>query len=365
MSIDYYQILGVSKGASDDELKTAYRKKAMEHHPDKNKGDPDSEKRFKEVNEAYDVLKDPKKKAMYDAGAYDPSNSAGYNQSNSGGFGGFEGFGGFSGFEDIFEQMMGGGSRRRQEPEKGSDLLYNLSISLEDAYNGIEKEITINTYCKCSVCSGSGANGMPEYVACSACGGRGKVRKKAGFFSVEQVCNACYGVGRSIKNACKKCSATGREKRNRTLNVKIPAGIENGMRVRLTGEGEAGMNGVRAGDLYVSVNITPNYTFSRQHSDLFMQVSIPMSLASLGDTITIKTIDGSEIEVKIPAGVNSGQRIRIKDKGMKNLNNNSKGDLYIDILVETPAKLSKDQAEALKKLFPIDEKKKYSIKSQK
>ncbi len=366
MSKNYYDILGVSKSASESDLKSAFRKLAMQYHPDKNPGDAEAEKKFKEINEAYEVLKDPQKKAMYDSGAYNASSGgAGF-----GGNSGFRGFGGFEGFEgdlgSIFDDLFGGNrSTRTSNVRKGNDLLYNLSISLEEAYTGLDKEITINALSKCSLCNGKGTEGDLEYINCSTCKGSGKLRQSAGFFSIEKTCPTCYGVGRSVKNPCKKCKGTGTEKANRTLSVKIPAGIENGMRIRLSGEGEAGANGAQSGDLYISVNIKSHQVFTRKGTDLYMTIEIPMSVAALGDVISIKTIDAKTIDVKIPDGIQNGQMIKLKDRGMKVLNRASCGSLYIETIVKTPQTLTKDQKKALESLFKVKDSEKFKLKSPK
>lgn len=363
MSKDYYTILGVSKTANDDEIKSAYRNLAKQYHPDKNQGNKEAEEKFKNISEAYEVLKDPQKRSMYDQGAYNPQGGGNPFGEGFGGFGGgfgggnAGGFGGF--FEDIFEEMMGGGRGRgqAQQSQRGNDLLYTLNITLEEAFSGDEKEIKINKLSSCETCSGSGANGSVEYDNCKACGGRGKVRRQNGFFAVEQICGSCGGAGKTIKNPCKTCSGEGRVNKIKTLMVKIPHGIDNGMKIRLSNEGEAGRRGAKSGDLYIMVNIAPHSVFVRKSNDLFLNISIPMLTATLGGDITIKTIDNSEIDITIPEGIQSGQRIRIKEKGMKVLNGAKRGDLYVDVAVETPLKLSKAQKQTLKDLFPEVEKK--------
>ncbi len=370
MAKDYYKILGVGKNASEDELKSAYRNLAKEHHPDKNQGNKEAEAKFKEISEAYDVLKDPQKKAMYDQGAYDPQNAGGNPFGGGGnpfgnGFGGGNHFGGggFS-FEDIFDEMLGGGGGRRQQkagPQAGSDLLYTLNITLEDAFLGNEREIKVTKLSSCDTCKGKGAEGSIEYATCGTCEGRGKIRKKSAFFSIEQVCGTCSGVGKNIKNPCKTCKGEGRLNKPKTLLVQIPAGVDNGMKIRLSGEGEAGQVGARAGDLYIVINIVPHKVFARKLDDLYMSISVPMVVAALGDAINIITIDDKELEITVPEGIQSGQRIRIKDRGFKNVNSSKKGDLYIDVNVETPNKLSKEQKKALEDLFAKNTEKKYKV----
>jgi molecular chaperone DnaJ len=373
MAKDYYKVLGVDKNASEDDLKSAYRKLAKEYHPDKNQGNKDAEAKFKEISEAYDVLKDPQKKSMYDQGAYDPQNSGAGNPFGGGnpfgnGFGGGNPFGGggFS-FEDIFDEMLGGGGGRRQQksgPQAGSDLLYTLNITLEDAFLGNEREIKVTKLSSCDTCKGKGAEGSVEHTTCSHCEGRGKIRKKSAFFSIEQVCGSCAGVGRMIKNPCKTCRGEGRLNKPKTLVVQIPSGVDNGMKIRLSGEGEAGQAGARSGDLYIVISIVPHKTFTRKLDDLYMSISVPMFVAALGDTINITTIDSKELEITVPEGIQSGQRIRIKDRGFKGVNTNKKGDLYIDVNVETPNKLSKEQKKALEDLFAKNGDKKHKVLSR-
>jgi molecular chaperone DnaJ len=367
MSKNYYDVLGVSKTATEAELKSAYRKLAMQYHPDKNPNDKTAEQKFKDVGEAYDVLKDPQKKSMYDRGGYNPQ---GGNQGGGfGDFGGFNGFGGSEGFgnffEDIFDDMLGGNRGKRQRANaRGNDLLYNLNISLEESFFGIEKEIKVNKLDTCDICSGKGVKGTAEFGVCKECSGAGKIRRKAGFFSVEQICSSCNGQGRSIKNPCGGCNGVGRSKKVKTLLVNIPKGLDDGMRIRLTGEGEAGIQGASAGDLYVAIKIVNNTNFIRKNNDLFIQLSIPFYVAILGDTINLVGIDKKEIEVKIPEGIATGQRIRLKDKGMPQVNSSIKGDLYVDIFVETPTKLTSKQKDLLKEHF-VSNDAKFKFKSYK
>ncbi|XWO14162.1 Chaperone protein DnaJ [Candidatus Hepatincola sp. Pdp] len=360
---DYYQILGISKSASPADIKAAYRKKAMEHHPDRNPNDNNAEARFKEVNEAYDVLKDPNKKAIYDQGG-NPNHAGG-------GFGGFEeGFSGFSegfdGFENIFGGMFddlftGGRGSRSSQNKRGNDLLYNLNITLEEAFSGANKTISINSFCKCTSCAGSGAKGAKQFDTCKECNGKGKVRKKVAFFSLEQLCPKCSGSGKTIKNPCPTCSGQGRLKRSRKLEVAIPAGINHGMRIRMPGEGEAGLTGAEAGDLYVAIHVLPHKTFVRKGNYLNLSITIPMTLAALGGYITIKTIDNKELEVAIPKGIQNNQKLRVKNQGFADLNSHHRSDLLIEVTVETPSSLSAEQIRVLQTMFPVAENKKYKI----
>jgi molecular chaperone DnaJ len=373
MSKDYYSTLGVSKGASDADLKSAYRKLAMQYHPDKNPNNKEAEAKFKEINEAYEVLKDPQKRQMYDNGTYNSQGGFGGGQSGFEGFGnfggGFNNFGGGAGFgsffEDIFEDMMGGGRRQQNQPQKGSDLLYNMSISLEEAYCGTEKEIKVNVLSACDDCDGKGSDGPMEYSTCSDCAGRGRVRKRNGFFSVEQLCPTCYGTGHIIKNPCKKCSGSGRFKKNKNLVVKIPAGISDGMRIRLSKEGEAGPQGGTPGDLFVGIHVAPHSNYYRKNNDLFLQISVPMVVAILGDEINLTSLDNKELLIKIPAGINNGQKIKLAGKGFKGINGDRGGDFFIEVGVETPNKLSKEQINILKENFPVKEKEKFKVKVNK
>ena len=368
MSKNYYSTLGVEKNASEDEIKKAYRKLAMQYHPDKNPSES-AKAKFNEIGEAYDVLSTPEKRRAYDSGTYNPQGGGFGN-----GFEGFEGFssGGFSGggfgsiFENIFEEMMGGGGgRRSNQPQKGNDLLYNMTITLEEAFQGCTKDIKINTLCSCAKCNGKGAENSADYSTCSSCNGHGKIRQRNGFFSVETVCKTCSGSGKQLKNPCKECSGQGRIKRNKELSVSIPKGVDTGMRIRLAKEGEAGLAGNPSGDLFIAINVLKHKIYDRQDNDLYMNIAVPMVVATLGDSIKLQTIENKEIEVKIPAGISNGQRIRVKDKGFYKVNTERRGDLFIDIHVETPVGLSKEQTRVLQDLFHVEEDKKFRIKSTK
>ncbi len=355
MAQDYYQILGVDKKASAEDLKKAYRKLAMQYHPDKNKDSKTAEAKFKEISEAYDVLKDEQKRAAYDRfgkGAFDGS-------MGGGGFGGAGGFGGggFGGgsfsdiFEDMFGDMMGGrGGRGGGANMRGSDIQYTTEISLEDAFEGKEVTLKMPVNDTCDKCDGSGAEGKKGPEECPTCHGSGRVRAQQGFFTIERACTTCSGVGSVIKDPCKKCGGAGRVRKERTLKVQIPKGIDSGRRIRLTGEGEAGMRGAPAGDLYVLVAIRPHKFFRRDGANLYCRVPIPMTTATLGGELEVPSIDGSRNNVKIPPGTQTGQQFRLRSKGMNIMRSESFGDLYIEIFVETPMNLNTKQKDLLKKL---------------
>ncbi len=344
---DYYEILGCQKGASADELKKAYRKLAMQYHPDRNPGDQAAEAKFKEVGEAYEVLKDEQKRAAYDRFGHDA-----FEQGGAGG--GFRNSGaGFGGFTDIFEEMFGdfmGGGRARggQRSGRGSDQRYNLEIGLEDAFHGRTIEIKVPTSVQCDNCSGTGAEEGAKPTACGTCGGDGRVRASQGFFTVERTCPTCGGQGQVIDNPCRKCSGSGRMHKDKTLNVNIPKGVEEGTRIRLSGEGEAGLRGAPAGDLYIFLSIGGHRLFERDGEHLFCRVPISMADAALGGEIEVPTIDGGRAKVKIPDGTQTGQRFRLRGKGMPILRTESRGDMYIELAVETPVNLTKRQKELLK-----------------
>jgi molecular chaperone DnaJ len=341
---DYYEILEVTRTATDAEMKASYRKLAMKWHPDRNPGDKDCEAHFKEINEAYDVLKDEQKRA-----AYDRFGHAAFEQ---GGPGGAHGFGAdfASSFSDIFEDLFGMGGRRgggRGGRERGADLRYNMEITLEEAYRGKTAQVRIPTSVTCEACSGAGAKAGSKPKTCATCGGAGKVRHTQGFFTLERTCVACQGRGQVIDNPCPNCTGSGRVMRERTLSVNVPAGVEDGTRIRLAGEGEAGVRGGGQGDLYIFLSLSPHPFFQRDGADLHCRVPISMVTAALGGGFDVPTIDGGKTRVKVPEGTQSGRRFRLGAKGMPVLRARETGDMYVQVLVETPQKLTKRQKELL------------------
>ena len=341
---DYYETLGVARGASAEDLKKAYRKLAMQCHPDRNPGDKKAEHRFKEINEAYDVLKDDQKRA-----AYDRFGRAAFEHGANGARGGAEFNFGMGGFADIFDEMFGEfmGTRRGGRPQ-GADLRYNLEISLNDAFNGKQAQIRVATAVACETCAGSGAEPGSKPVACPTCRGHGKVRTQQGFFTVERTCPSCGGQGAVIEKPCKTCRGQGRVQRERTLNVNIPAGVEDGTRIRLAGEGEAGPRGTAPGDLYIFLTIQPHRFFKRDGADIHCRVPIAMTTAALGGTIEVPSIDGSRAKVTVPAGTQTGQQFRLKAKGMTVLREHRRGDMFVEAMVETPMNLTREQQELLR-----------------
>ncbi|NKB55703.1 MAG: molecular chaperone DnaJ [Alphaproteobacteria bacterium] len=344
MSKDLYEILGVARNASPDDLKKAFRGLAKEHHPDRNPGDDESEHKFKEINLAYEILKDPEKRA-----AYDRYGHAAFENAGAGGQGGGFDFGS-GGFADIFDEMFGefmGGRRGRGGNRRGSDLRYNLEISLEDAFHGRSAEIRVPSSVTCDSCSGSGAEGGAQPVSCPTCQGAGKVRSQQGFFTVERACPNCRGAGQVIDNPCRGCNGTGRTQKEKALSVKIPPGVEDGTRIRLSGEGEAGMNGASAGDLYIFLSLTPHRLFQRDQADIFCKVPMSMTAAALGGEVEVPTIDGGKAKVNVPPGTQTGQQFRLRSKGMSVLNARQRGDMYVEARIETPVNLSRKQRELL------------------
>ncbi len=357
---DYYEVLGVSKGASADEIKKAYRTKAKELHPDRNKDDPNSETAFKEAGEAYDILKDPEKKAAYDRfghAAFEGGTGAGARP--GGGFGQQGDFA--SAFSDVFDDLFGdfmGGGRgggARQRVARGADLRYNLRVTLEEAFTGLQKTINVPTSVVCTSCDGTGAEGGAEPTVCPTCSGMGKVRAQQGFFTVERTCPTCSGLGHIINNPCKVCAGSGRVEKDRSLSVNIPAGVETGTRIRLGGEGEAGMRGGPAGDLYIFIEVAPHAIFEREDNNLFCRVPVSMTSAALGGDIEVPTIDGGRSRVKIPEGSQSGRQMRLRSKGMPALRGGALGDMFIELAVETPVNLTSRQKELLKEFTELSE----------
>lgn len=357
---DYYDVLGVAKGASADEIKKGFRRKAKELHPDRNKDNPNAETQFKEAGEAYDVLKDAEKKAAYDRfghAAFEAGTGAGARP--GGGFG--AGQGDFaSAFSDVFDDLFGdfmGGARggNRGRASRGADLRYNLRISLEDAYRGLQKTITVPTSVSCESCDGSGAEGGAEPTTCPTCSGLGKVRAQQGFFTVERTCPTCGGLGQIIRNPCKECQGQGRVQKERSLNVNIPAGVETGTRIRLAGEGEAGMRSGPSGDLYIFIEVEKHNIFEREETNLYCRVPVALAKAALGGDIEVPTIDGGRSRVKIPEGSQSGRQMRLRGKGMPALRGGGAGDMFIELAVETPVNLTARQKEILREFEELSE----------
>ncbi len=351
---DYYDILGVQRSASEQDLKSAFRKLAKECHPDRNPGDKDAEQRFKDLNEAYEALKDPQKRAAYDKFGH-AAFEQGMGRGHGGGFGPDFASSMSDIFDDLFGEFMGGrrggggggGQRGRSSRERGADLRYNMEISLEEAYAGKAAEIRVPTSVACETCDGSGAKAGTKPVQCPTCGGMGKVRASQGFFTIERTCPTCVGRGEVIDDPCPACSGAGRVMRERTLQVNIPAGVEDGTKVRLVGDGEAGLRGGPPGDLYIFLSLKPHSFFQRDGADLFCKVPIAMTTAALGGQIEVPTLDGTASRVKIPEGTESGKQFRLKGKGMPVLRSKVIGDMYIQVDVETPKNLTRRQRELL------------------
>jgi molecular chaperone DnaJ len=352
MKADFYETLGVQRGADEKELKAAFRKLAMQFHPDRNPGDAACEHRFKEIGEAYETLKDPQKRAAYDRFGHAAFENGG--MGNGHGFGG----GGFSDiFEDIFGEMMGGRQRRSSSGrERGADLRYNMEILLEEAYTGKTAQIRVPASIACAECSGTGAKPGTQPVTCTMCAGHGKVRASQGFFSIERTCPQCQGRGQTIKDPCPKCAGQGRVTEERSLSVNIPAGIEDGTRIRLANEGEAGLRGGPPGDLYIFLSVKPHEFFQRDGADLYCKVPISMTTAALGGSFEVATLDGTQTRVKVTEGTQSGRQFRLKGKGMPVLRQPNIGDLYIQTVVETPQNLTKRQRELLEEFEQLSSK---------
>ena len=349
---DYYDVLGVPKGSEPDAIKKAYRTKAKELHPDRNSDNPNAESQFKEVNEAYEVLKDADKKAAYDR--------YGHAAFEGGGGQGFGGGGDFSSafsdvFDDLFGDFMGGGRGGRKQQSRGSDLRYNLSISLEEAFAGLQKTINIPSAVTCGSCNGTGAAGGSSPTTCPTCSGLGKVRATQGFFTVERGCPTCSGVGQIIKNPCSSCGGQGTQKKDKALSVNVPPGVETGTRIRLAGEGETAPRGGVSGDLYIFIEVLKHKIFERDGLNLFCRVPVSMAKASLGGEVEVPTIDGGRSRVRIPAGSQSGRQMRLKGKGMPAIKTIQKGDMFIEMAVETPVNLTAKQKELLQEFEELSE----------
>jgi len=351
---DFYETLGVNRNASAEEMKKAYRAKAKELHPDRNPGDKDAESRFKELNEAYDVLKDEQSRAAYDQfghaafeggmGARGPQGGPGFGPDFSASMSDI--------FGDLFGDFMGGGGRRGRAGDggraRGQDLRYNMELSLEEAFEGKKAQVRVPSSVQCDTCNGSGAEAGSKPIVCPTCQGNGKVRASQGFFTIERTCPTCHGRGQTIEKPCKVCHGAGRVERERTLSVNIPAGVEDGTRIRLSGEGEAGLRGGPPGDLYIFLNIRPHPLFQRDGADLFCRVPISMTVAGLGGEIEVPTLNGKRMKLKVPEGAQSGRQFRLRGKGMPILNSRETGDLYVQVTVETPVNLNKKQKELLR-----------------
>ena len=342
---DFYEILGVGKSASDDDIKKSYRKLAMKYHPDRNQGNQESEKKFKEASGAYEILKDPQKRAAYDQYGHDA-----FRQGGNGGQQGFGDFGG--GFSDIFEEFFGGGggfssSSRQRGPARGSDLRFNMSISLQEAFFGKKTEIKIPGYTSCTSCDSTGSADKKGPSTCSTCDGHGKVRSTSGFFSIERPCPTCGGEGSSIKNPCLKCSGSGQIKKQKTISVSIPAGVDTGTRIRIAGEGEPGQKGAGNGDLYIFVEVQKDSLFEREEENLFCQIPISVITAILGGEIEVPTIEGKKARLTINPGTQSETQLRLRGKGMSILRQAKKGDMYVEVSVEIPVNLTSKQKSIL------------------
>jgi len=348
---DFYEVLGVNRDASEDEIKKAFKKLAMKHHPDRNPDNPKAEEHFKEAKEAYEILSDDQKRA-----AYDQYGHAGVDPSMGGGAGaGFGGAGFADAFGDIFGDIFGGArGGQRNNVYRGADLRYNMEVTLEEAAKGSETKIRIPVMSACETCKGSGARPGTSPITCTTCGGHGQVRMQQGFFSVQQTCPKCHGTGKMVKDPCPTCNAAGRVKQHKTLSVKIPAGVDEGDRIRLSGEGEAGVNGGPTGDLYVVIHLKAHEIFQREAGNLHCEMPISFSTAALGGEIEVPTLDGSA-KMKIPAETQTGAIFRLRGKGIKPLRSNEHGDLMVHVAVETPVKLTERQKELLRELETINQ----------
>jgi len=353
---DYYDVLGVNKSSTADQIKSAYRKLAVKYHPDKNKGDKTAEEKFKEASEAYHVLSNTERKQNYDNFGHAAfENGAG---GGRGGFGNFDFSSHFSDiFEDFFSEGFGGGRRNRKSNNRGSDLRYDLSITLEEAYSGKKQDIKFSTSEKCDTCKGSGSKPGHDAGSCSMCGGHGQVRSSQGFFTVQQTCPQCSGLGEEITNPCSGCNGQGKKQTSKRLSVTIPKGVDDGTRIRLTGKGEAGSRGAGSGDLYLFINVYSHDLFKRSDENLFFECPISIADAALGTSIEIPTIDGGKAKIKIPSGTQSGKQFRLKGKGMPYMRGSGTADLYVQVNTEIPVSLNKEQKELLEKFREIENEK--------
>jgi molecular chaperone DnaJ len=346
---DYYELLGVGRSASAAEIKSSFRKLAMKHHPDRNPGDKAAEQRFKELNEAYEILKDDQKRAAYDQYGHAAFENGGGARHPGGQFD----FGGFADvFDDLFGDFMGGG-RQRGSQSRGADLRYNLEISLEEAFEGKQAQIKVPTTVRCETCDATGSAKGSAPGPCSGCRGTGRVRAQQGFFTIERTCPNCGGHGRVITDPCGACNGSGRVHREKTLSVKIPSGVEDGTRIRLSGEGEAGTRGGTPGDLYIFVSVAPHRLFRRDGANVFCSIPMPLSTAALGGQIEVPTIEGKRARLQIPEGTQTGHRFRLRGKGMTELNGHARGDMFAEIVVETPVNLTKRQKELLREFEEV------------
>ena len=356
---DFYELLGVEKNASGEDLKKAYRKLAMKYHPDRNPGDEKAEQKFKDLSEAYDVLRDEQKRA-----AYDRYGHAAFEQ-GGGGAGGF-GFGGGGGFADIFDEMFGDIMGRRggqRGPARGQDVRFNMEFTLEEAYHGKKASITVPSSISCEPCKGSGSKGGAAPSTCPTCRGAGRMRVQQGFFTVERTCPTCHGGGKVITDPCPTCGGSGRERKEKSLEVTIPPGVEEGTRIRLSGEGEVGMNSAPPGDLYIFLAIKPHRIFQRDGANLFMRLPIPMTTAALGGEMEVPTVDGGRVKVQITKGTQHGHRFRIKGKGMSVLRSAARGDMFLEAAVEVPVSLTDKQKKLLKEFEAESDSRTYSPES--
>lgn len=356
---DYYEVLGLQKGASEQDIKRAYKRLAAKHHPDKNQGSKDAEEKFKEIKEAYEVLGNAEKRSMYDQYGHDAFEQGGP------GAGGFGGGGGFGGFEDIFSEMFGGGfggGRGRSRVVRGDDLQYNLEITLEEAVKGVKKDIRIQTLSECDACHGSGAEKDSKVETCPSCHGSGRIRRQQGFFVSEAVCPTCHGNGKKIEKPCKSCHGEGRVHKPKNLSVTIPAGVDTGNQLRLSGEGAAGEHGAPAGDLYVVIHVKPHDIFERDGANLYCEVPISFTMAALGGEIEVPTLEG-RVKLKVPKETQTGKLFRVRGKGVPSPRGGYSGDLICKVVIETPVSLTSEQKELLEQFeASLEGKKKHRPK---